>query len=113
MFPEGALRAFDTLIQLFYAHSKSHGDIYTTLAPVAIRDAPAFEHRGVMLDISRNWISPQDVIRTIDAMGFEQAYQASFARDGFTIVASGNTEPSDVGLRRGISGRSSLESSRS
>lgn len=72
VFPEGALRAFDSLTQLFYAHSRSVGDVYTPFAPVAIRDAPAFEHRGVMLDISRNWIPPQDVIRTIDAMGFNK-----------------------------------------
>lgn len=27
-----------------------------------------FEHRGLNLDISRNWISPEDVMRTIEAM---------------------------------------------
>lgn len=58
VFPEGALRAFDSLTQLFYAHLRSDSDAYTPFAPVAIRDAPAFEHRGVMLDISRNWIPP-------------------------------------------------------
>ena len=67
-FPNGALRAFDSLAQLFYAHSRSDKEVYTPFAPVSIRDAPAFEHRGVMLDISRNWIPPQDVIRTIDGM---------------------------------------------
>lgn len=71
-YPDGALRAFDSLAQLFYAYSRSNKDVYTPFAPVSIRDAPAFEHRGVMLDISRNWIPPQDVIRTIDAMGFNK-----------------------------------------
>lgn len=71
-FLEGALRAFDSLAQLFYAHSQSDKDVYTPFAPVSIRDAPAFEHRGVMLDISRNWIPPHDVMRTIDAMGFNK-----------------------------------------
>lgn len=71
-FPDGALRAFDTLAQLFYAHSRTDKDVYTPFAPVAIRDAPAFEHRGVMLDISRNWIPPQDVLRTIDGMSFNK-----------------------------------------
>ena len=71
-FLDGALRAFDSLAQLFYAHSRSDKDVYTPFAPVSIRDAPAFEHRGVMLDISRNWIPPQDVTRTIDAMGFNK-----------------------------------------
>lgn len=72
VFPEGALRAFDSLTQLFYAHSRSDSNGYTPFAPVAIRDAPAFEHRGVMLDISRNWTPPQYVIRTIDIMGFNK-----------------------------------------
>jgi hexosaminidase len=66
------LHAFDSLAQLFYAHSRSDKDVYTPFAPVSIRDAPAFEHRGIMLDISRNWIPPRDVKRTIDGMGFNK-----------------------------------------
>jgi hexosaminidase len=72
VFASGALRAFDSLAQLFYAHSRSEKDVYTPFAPVSIRDAPSFEHRGLMLDISRNRISSQDVLRTIDAMGFNK-----------------------------------------
>ena len=37
-----------------------------------IKDTPAFEHRGLNLDISRNWIAPRDVFRTIEAMGFNK-----------------------------------------
>jgi len=70
--PEGAIRAFDTLAQLFYAHSGSETEVYTPYAPVKIQDKPAFEHRGLNLDISRNWISPLDVKRTIEAMGFNK-----------------------------------------
>ena len=69
--PEGGLRALDTLAQLFYAHAESK-EIYTPFAPVSIQDAPSFQHRGLSLDISRNWIPPHDVIRTIDAMAFNK-----------------------------------------
>ncbi|KAK0517165.1 hypothetical protein JMJ35_000320 [Cladonia borealis] len=70
--PEGGIHAFDTFAQLFYAHSAIGESVYTPYAPVLITDAPAFEHRGLNLDISRNWIAPQDVLRTIEAMGFNK-----------------------------------------
>lgn len=70
--PEGGIRALDTLAQLFYGHSGSKTDVYTPYAPIRIKDKPAFEHRGLNLDISRNWIPPQDVLRTIQAMGFNK-----------------------------------------
>ena len=37
-------------------------------APLSILDSPDFEHRGLNLDISRDWIAPRDVLRTIEAM---------------------------------------------
>ena len=70
--PEGALRALDTLVQLFYAHSGSTEEVYTTYAPAFIKDVPVFEHRGLNLDICRNWIPPSDVLRTIEAMAFNE-----------------------------------------
>jgi len=70
--PQGAIRALDTLAQLFYAHSKGKTDVYTPYAPVLIKDAPKFDHRGLNLDISRNWIPPYDVLRTIEAMAFNK-----------------------------------------
>lgn len=69
---QGGVRALQTLSQLFYAHSDVGVDIYTPYAPVYIKDSPFFEHRGLNLDISRNRISPTDVKRTLDAMGFNK-----------------------------------------
>ena len=68
--PVGGIRALDTLAQLFLKHSDPNAGVYTNLAPVRIRDVPAFEHRGLNLDISRNYIAPKHVMRTIDAMSF-------------------------------------------
>lgn len=68
----GALRGLTTFVQLFYKHSQVDTGTYTPLAPIDIEDFPAFEHRGLNLDISRNYISPDDVIRTLDAMSLQK-----------------------------------------
>lgn len=66
--PMGGLHALETFAQLFFTHSSPSSGSYTPYAPVSIKDSPMFEHRGLNLDISRNWISPADVMRTIEAM---------------------------------------------
>ena len=66
----GILRALETLVQLFYQHSG--GGIYTTSAPVYIEDAPKFAHRGLNLDVSRNYYAPSDIMRTIDALAWNK-----------------------------------------
>ena len=68
----GGVRALDTFTQLFYQHSDTAADVYTPLAPVFIQDSPTFTHRGVNLDISRNSISPGNVMHTLDAMSFNK-----------------------------------------
>lgn len=67
--PQSGILALETFSQLFYTHSQSPSEAYTPYAPVSITDYPAFQHRGLNLDISRNWISPDDVMRTIKGMG--------------------------------------------
>lgn len=67
--PEAGLHALETFSQLFLAHSEFKSEAYTPYAPLHIVDGPVFEHRGLNLDISRNWIAPNSVIRTIEAMG--------------------------------------------
>ncbi|KAL8991866.1 MAG: hypothetical protein Q9169_007582, partial [Polycauliona sp. 2 TL-2023] len=66
--PLGGLHALETFAQLFFAHSSPDVGPYTPYAPLLIKDSPLFEHRGLNLDISRNWICPADVMRTIEAM---------------------------------------------
>jgi hexosaminidase len=63
----GTIRALQTFEQLFYAHSSGSG-VYTPYVPLSIDDAPTWTHRGLNLDIARNPFSPNDVLRTIDAM---------------------------------------------
>ena len=70
--PLGGIRALSTLTQLFYKHSDANAGVYTPYAPLAVDDAPAFAHRGLNLDISRNIITPKDVMRTIEGLAFNK-----------------------------------------
>ncbi|KAF2115519.1 glycoside hydrolase superfamily [Lophiotrema nucula] len=66
----GLIRGLNTFTQLFFAHSQ--GGAYTQLAPIEIFDAPKFQHRGINLDVSRNWFSVKDIKRTIDAVAYNK-----------------------------------------
>ncbi|CAF9936320.1 MAG: N-acetyl-glucosamine-6-phosphate deacetylase [Heterodermia speciosa] len=67
----GILRALETLTQLFYQLSGSP-DVYSPYAPVFISDAPKFTHRGLNLDVARNYYAPSDIMRTIDALSWNK-----------------------------------------
>lgn len=65
----GISRGLTTFTQLFFQHSdKNH--VYTPYAPVKINDAPLFPHRGINLDVSRNFIQTADIKRQIDAAAY-------------------------------------------
>jgi len=68
----GVLRGLETFTQLFYSHSKPGAGIYCNLAPVKIGDAPKFRHRGLNLDLSRNWFPKENILRTIDAIAWNK-----------------------------------------
>ena len=69
----GLIRALDTFTQLFYRHSESGQDVvYTNLAPLQIDDRPRFQHRGLNLDVARNWYPVADILRTIDALAWNK-----------------------------------------
>ncbi|OCK80135.1 glycoside hydrolase family 20 protein [Lepidopterella palustris CBS 459.81] len=66
----GLVRGLTTFTQLFFKHSKA--GVYTTLAPVQISDSPKFPHRGLNMDVSRNYFPVKDIKRTIDAMAYNK-----------------------------------------
>ncbi|KAL1595240.1 Glucosamine-6-phosphate isomerase (Glucosamine-6-phosphate deaminase) (GNPDA) (GlcN6P deaminase) [Paraconiothyrium brasiliense] len=66
----GIVRGLVSFTQLFYEHSE--GGAYTPLAPVTIFDVPVFQHRGINLDVSRNFFSVKDIERTIDAAAYNK-----------------------------------------
>ncbi|SZF03668.1 unnamed protein product [Blumeria hordei] len=67
----GILRALETMTQLFYKHSSDKG-VYTNQAPIMIVDAPKFTHRGLNMDVARNWFPVRDILRTIDALSMNK-----------------------------------------
>ncbi len=67
----GVLRGLETFSQLFYQHSAG-SFWYTPYAPVSIHDSPKFPHRGIMIDTARNFFPVPDILRTIDAMGWNK-----------------------------------------
>ena len=67
----GIARGLTTFTQLYLIHSNGK-DAYTPLAPVKIFDAPKFQHRGINLDVSRNFFPVEDIKRQIDAMAFNK-----------------------------------------
>ncbi len=67
----GVIRGLETFVQLFYQHSA--GPFwYSPYVPVTIHDAPKFPHRGVLLDVARNWFEVSDIERTIDAISWNK-----------------------------------------
>jgi hexosaminidase len=66
----GIAHGLTTFTQLFY--QTYAGSVYTTLAPVSITDAPLFPHRGMNMDLSRNWFAMSDIERMIDALAYNK-----------------------------------------
>lgn len=67
----GIARGLTTFTQLFYLHS-SLSSTYTPFVPVKIYDAPKFSHRGVNLDVSRNFFPVQDILRQISTCAYNK-----------------------------------------
>ncbi|KAL5523179.1 NAG1_1 [Sanghuangporus sanghuang] len=63
----GLFRGLTTFSQLWYDFD---GVTYTVNVPMVIEDAPAFPHRGFMLDTARNFFPASDIKRTLDAMSW-------------------------------------------
>ncbi|KAI1874623.1 hypothetical protein JX265_004831 [Neoarthrinium moseri] len=66
----GVLRALESFVQLFYQHTNRQ--IYTTLAPVEIKDAPQFPHRGILLDVARNYYPVENILSILDGMAWNK-----------------------------------------
>ncbi|KAI9730603.1 MAG: N-acetyl-glucosamine-6-phosphate deacetylase [Claussenomyces sp. TS43310] len=67
----GVLHGLQTFTQLFYEHSSKSG-IYSPFAPVHITDSPTYSHRGLNMDVARNWFPKSDILRTIDAISWNK-----------------------------------------
>jgi len=69
-----------------------------------VEDAPRFGHRGVTLDVARNFQSKEAVLKLLDAMAFYKLnkLQLHLADDeGWRLQIDGLPELTEVGARRG------------
>lgn len=64
----GISHGLTTFTQLFYKHSS--GCVYSPFAPTSITDAPKFPHRGINMDVARNYFPLDDIKRQIDAAAY-------------------------------------------
>lgn len=67
----GLLNGLNTLSQLFYTSSDGT-TVYTKNAPVMIRDDPAFDWRGLNLDVARSFIPVGSIKGVIQAMSWNK-----------------------------------------
>lgn len=62
----GIRHALETLSQMILLDQNTGNLI--TVSNAAIKDAPSYKYRGLMIDTGRNYIPVSDLMRTIDAM---------------------------------------------
>ncbi|RCH90371.1 hypothetical protein CU097_000172, partial [Rhizopus azygosporus] len=67
----GALRGLETFSQLVVTDDGSDDDQLVAHS-VKIKDYPAFGHRGILLDTSRNFYPVQSILRTLDAQSYNK-----------------------------------------
>lgn len=60
------------MTQLFYYSKNFQGVVYSQLGPISILDKPKFQHRGLNLDVARQWYPKEDILRTIDALAWNK-----------------------------------------
>lgn len=80
------------------------GDGAVDLPAVTVRDAPRFAYRGLMLDVARNFQSPELVMRTLDLMARYKLNVLHFHLiddEGWRLEIPGLPELTQVGARRG------------
>ncbi|EKX46889.1 hypothetical protein GUITHDRAFT_107245 [Guillardia theta CCMP2712] len=61
----GLVRSVETVVQLLRSCG---GTSVVPFAPISISDRPQFDHRGLLLDTSRNFIPVPLILETLDAM---------------------------------------------
>ena len=97
---EGALNAVKTLISAIERLPKGG-----QLENVEIIDFPDLRHRGMMLDISRNFTAAPDIRRFIDAIALYKINVFHFHLtddEGWRLEIPGIPELTEVGARRGL-----------
>lgn len=75
-----------------------------TVENAVIEDYPDLEYRGIMIDIARNYQTPQEMLRILDAMadyGFNHLHFHFSDDEAWRLEIPGLPELTEVGSRRG------------
>lgn len=72
----GLLHGLQTFRQLFYKHSRE--GVYCNSAPVKILDKPKYPHRGLNLDVARQWYPVEIIKRQINALAVNKFNRLHF-----------------------------------
>ena len=103
---EGAFYAFQSLLALLPIDFFSKPQDELQFSKISIRDAPRFEHRGLFLDVARNFQTKEAVLKLLDLMAFYKlnVFHLNLANDeGWRIEIPGLPELTEVGSKRGHS----------
>jgi hexosaminidase len=102
----GAFYALQSLVGLlpwdFFAEKQE----ILRLPNIEIADGPRFAHRGLFLDVARNFQSKEAVLKLLDLMAFYKlnVFHINLANDeGWRVEIPGLPELTEVGSRRGHS----------
>ncbi|PSL08000.1 family 20 glycosylhydrolase [Cecembia rubra] len=103
---EGAFYGFQSLLALMPTDFFSGIQNELRFGKISINDGPRFEHRGLFLDVARNFQSKEAVFKLLDLMSFYKlnVFHLNLANDeGWRIEIPGLPELTDVGSKRGHS----------
>lgn len=67
----GFLRALETFSQMIRRNINDQF-FFIPNTPIYIKDSPRFKHRGLMIDVARNYIYPETIKEIIDLMSFDK-----------------------------------------
>ena len=100
----GALRAMETFTQLLVREGFGSGHrVELSSAPVSISDAPAYSHRGVMIDTSRHYLGVSVIERAIDAAAMNKMsvlHWHAVDAESFPLVTPSSPQLSDGAYSR-------------
>ena len=102
----GAFYAFQSLISLLPWDFFSREQEKLHFPKIDIQDAPRFAHRGLFLDVARNFQRKEAVLKLLDLMAFYKlnVFHINLANDeGWRIEIPGLPELTEVGSKRGHS----------
>ncbi|KIO78316.1 hypothetical protein TH53_04735 [Pedobacter lusitanus] len=101
---QGIFYGLQSLKSLMMANSPVKGGKAFLVSCVAVKDAPRFKYRGLMLDVARNFHSKEEVLRILDLMAFYKLNVFHFHitdDEAWRIAIPELPELTEIGAKRG------------